>query len=159
MNLTATSVLAIVGGVALLILAMIGAIAVYDAFADDDMMGGMWDMMDDMGGMMGGDGMMGGRSGRVDETTGTASGQGEVRIIDFDYEPSVLEVTLGTDVTWTNEDGAPHTATAQGDTFDTGRLDKGESGGITFDTPGTYEYICTYHPYMEGRIVVSSTPR
>jgi len=104
-------------------------------------------------------GMMGGRGGRSDETRGTASGQGEVRIIDFDYEPSVLEVTPGTVVDWTNEDSAPHTATADDDTFDTGRLDKGESSEITFDTPGTYEYICTYHPYMEGRIVVSSPLR
>lgn len=158
MNFTATSVLAIGGGVTLVILAAIGAVAVYDAFADDDMMDGMWDMMEDMGGMMD-DGMMGGRGGRGDETKGTASGQGEVRITDFNYEPSVLEVTPRTVIKWTNEDGAPHTATAQDDTFDTGRLDKGESDEITFDTPGTYEYICTFHPYMEGRIVVSSTPR
>jgi len=148
-----TAFLAIVGGLALLVLAGIGAVAVYDARADDDMMGGMWDMMGDMGGMMD-DGMMGGRNGP--ETTGSASGQGEVRIADFDYVPAVLEVTSGTVVKWTNEDGAPHTATAQDDTFDTGRLDKGESGEITFDMPGAYEYICTFHSYMEGRIVVAS---
>jgi plastocyanin len=158
LNATPTGVLTIVGGIALLILAMIGTMAVYDALADDDTMGHMWDTMDDMGGMMG-DGMMGGRGGRDNETRGIASGQGEVRIIDFEYEPSVLEVTTGTVVTWTNEDGAPHTATAEDDSFDTGRLDKGESGEITFDTPGTYDYICTYHPYMEGRIEVSSPPR
>ncbi len=35
---------------------------------------------DDIGGMMGGDGMMGGRGSRVDETRGTASGNGVVRI-------------------------------------------------------------------------------
>jgi len=151
-NSTPTSVLTIVGGVALLILAMIGTIAVYDALADDDMMDGMWDMMDDMG-------MMGGRGGGVGETKGTASGQGEVRIADFDYEPSVLEITPGTLVKWTNEDGAPHTATARDGGFDTGRLSKGESGEITFDTPGTYDYICDFHPYMEGRIAVSTPLR
>ena len=149
MNSTPTALLAIVGGAAVLILALIGAMTIYDAVADDDMMDGMWDMMDG--------GMMRGRNGP--ETTGSASGQGEVRITGFDYEPSVLDVTPGTVVKWTNEDGAPHTATAQDDTFDTGRLDKGESGEIAFDTPGTYDYICTYHPYMEGQIVVSSTPR
>jgi plastocyanin len=117
-NLTATSVLAIVGGVALVILSLAGAVAVYDALADDNMMDGMWDMMDG--------GMMDGRNGP--ETTGSASGRGEVRIADFDYEPSVLDVTPGTVVKWTNEDGAPHTATAQDDIFDTGRLDKGRVG-------------------------------
>jgi len=154
MNASLASILAIAGGAVLLVLAVIGAMTVYDAVADDDMMDGMWDMMD--GGMMDG-GMMRGRNGP--ETTGSASGQGEVRITGFDYEPSVLDVTPGTVVKWTNEDGAPHTATAEDDTFDTGRLDKGESGEIAFDTPGTYDYICTYHPYMEGQIVVSSTPR
>jgi len=152
-NSTPAALLAIAGGAALLVLAGIGALAVYDAVADDDMMGGMWDMMDDMSGMMD-DGMMGGR-GQGNETTGTASGQGEVRIIDFDYKPSVLEVTPGTVIKWTNEDGAPHTATAEDDVFDTGRLDKGESSDITFEMPGTFEYICTFHTYMQGRIVVS----
>lgn len=155
MNSTPTALLAIVAGVAFLVLALIGAMVVYDAVAEDDMMGSMWDMMD--GGMMD-DGMMGRGGGRGDDTRGTASGQGEVRIADFDYEPSVLEITPGTVVKWTNEDSAPHTATAN-DTFDTGRLDKGEPGDITFETPGTYDYICTYHPYMEGRILVSSVPR
>jgi len=110
-NSTPAALLAIAGGAALLVLAGIGALAVYDAVADDDMMGGMWDMMDDMSGMMD-DGMMGGR-GQGNETTGTASGQGEVRIIDFDYKPSVLEVTPGTVIKWTNEDGAPHTFTVR----------------------------------------------
>ena len=153
MNSSPTGFLAIAGGIALLLLALLGAVAVYDALADDDMMGGMWDMMD--GGMH--DGMMGGR-GRSNETRGTASGRGEVRIADFMYEPSVLEVTPGTAVKWTNEDSAPHTATAKEDSFDTGKLDEGESGEITFETTGTYDYICTYHPYMTGRVVVSSSP-
>ena len=104
-------------------------------------------------------GMMGGRGGRSNGTRGTASGQGEVRIIDFLYEPSVLEVTPGTVVKWTNEDAAPHTATTNDERFDTGRLDKGESADVTFETPGTYNYICTYHPSMEGRVVVSGSPR
>jgi len=156
-NSTPTALLAIVGGVALLVLAMIGVVAVYDAAADDDMMGSMWDRIEDMGGMMG-DGMMGGRGGRVDETRATASGQGAVRIADFEYTPSVLQVTPGTVVKWTNEDGAPHTATTK-DKFDTGRLDKGESSDITFETPGSFDFICTYHPYMKGRIVVSTSPR
>jgi plastocyanin len=154
-NSTPTAFLAIVAAVALLIFALVGALVVYDAVAGDDMMGDMWGMMD--GGMMD-DGMMRGGGGRNDETRGTASRQGVVRIVDFVYEPSVLEVTPDTVVNWINEDSAPHTATAD-DTFDTGRLDKGESGQITFDKVGTYDYICTYHSSMKGRVVVSASPR
>jgi len=154
MNANPASILAIAGGLVLLALAVIGAMTVYDAVADDDMMDGMWDMMGDMGDM---DGMMG--RGNGPQTTGSASGSGEVRIIDFRFEPTVLNATPGTTVTWTNEDGAPHTATGEDDAFDTGRLEKGESGEITFDTPGTYDYICAFHPYMDGRVVVSGSPR
>jgi plastocyanin len=156
--MNSTGVFAVVGGVALVIFALIGAVAVYDAVAHDDMMGGMSGRVDDMGGMMDG-GMMGRHRAVGNQTSGTASGQGDVRIIDFEYMPSILEVTPGTVVKWTNEDSAPHTATAKDESFDTGRLDKGASVQITFDSAGTsYDYICTYHTYMKGRIVVSASP-
>ena len=90
-------------------------------------------------------------------TTGSASGSGVVRIASFSFEPTTLNVTPGTVVKWTNEDSAPHTATTRdgNGSFDTGRLNEGESGEVTFDEPGTFEYICTYHPGMQGRIVVA----
>lgn len=158
MKHSALVALAAIGALAAIFLTVIAALATYDAMSSSDMMDGMWDMMDDMGGMMDGgmgdmmDGMMGGGGGP--ETTGSATGRGEVRIVDFRFEPTVLNVTPGTVVTWANEDSAPHTATGEGD-FDTGRLDEGESGEVTFDRPGTFEYICTYHPWMEGRVVVT----
>ena len=117
----------------------------YAILADDDMMDGMWDMMDgDMHGMMGGGGP---------ETTGSASGEGEVQIVDYSFQPTVITVTPGTTITWTNEDSAPHNAVS--DNFDTGKLDKGDSRSATFYTLGEYDYICTYHPSMEGRVVVA----
>lgn len=158
MKLATFGVLAVIAAFALIFLAMFAAVVAYDAMGDGDMMDGMRDMMDDgMGDMIDGmDGMMGGRG---PQTTGSASGRGDVRIEDFRFKPTTLNVTPGTVVAWTNADRAAHTATSNDDTFDTGRLDQGESGEITFDTPGTYDYICTLHPYMEGRIVVSTSPR
>jgi plastocyanin len=121
-----------------------------------NMMEDMGNMMEDMGGMMDGmDGMMGDRG---PETTGSASGRGDVRIEDFRFEPTTLNVTPGTVIVWTNEDSAPHTATANDDSFDTSRLDRGESGEITFETPGTYPYVCDFHSWMEGRVVVTPEP-
>lgn len=135
----------VVAGVLLgLILAMAAIGALGAGHAMDD----MWDMMGDMGGMQG---MMG--AGGGPETTGSASGEGDVRIVDFSFRPSTFTVTAGTVVTWTNEDSAPHTAT--GDNFGTGRLNRGDSGSATFDTPGEYDYKCEYHPSMKGRIVVT----
>jgi plastocyanin len=147
--------LAVIGSLAVLWVMMLGAMATYDAVADDDMSDQMWEMMgdmEDMNGMM--DGMMGDRDdGPV--TTGSASGRGEVAINDFRFEPTVLHVTPGTVILWTNEDGAPHTATARDGSFDTGRLGRGESGQVTLEEPGTFEYVCSYHPSMEGRVVVA----
>ena len=65
-----------------------------------------------------------------------------------------MNVTRGTVVVWTNDDSAPHTATAKDGNFDTGRLNKGESGQVTFDRPGTFEYVCNFHSSMSGRVVV-----
>lgn len=145
MSHSAVTFVRYVGVLAIILLGAVGALATVNALAHSDL--GMWDMMD--GGMHG----MMGQGGP--ETTGSASGEGDVQIADFSFQPTVLTVTPRTTVRWTNEDSAPHTAT--GDAFDTGRLAQGESGQMTFETGGTYEYKCEFHSYMVGKIVVSST--
>ncbi len=50
----------------------------------------------------------------------------KVDIADFKFGPETIEVATGTKVTWTNSDTAPHTATADDSSFDTGDLDKGD---------------------------------
>jgi len=116
-------------------------VAAYDAMSDGGMMGDMRGMMD---GMMGGD---------QEVTSGSANGRGEVRIADFRFEPTQLTVTVGTVVAWTNADRAPHTATARDASFDSGRLDSDESFEMTFASPGTFTYLCTYHPWMEATVI------
>ena len=74
----------------------------------------------------------------------------QVDIVEFLYEPEEVTVAAGTTVTWTNQDKAPHTSTARDDSFDTGTLKKGDSGEIVLDTPGTYEYFCRFHQFMNG---------
>ncbi|MCD4822153.1 MAG: hypothetical protein K8R11_08830, partial [Methanococcoides sp.] len=51
---------------------------------------------------------------------------------------------------------APHTATDNNDMFDSGTLAKGESFIMTFEEAGTYDYICTIHPWMEGTVIVEA---
>lgn len=85
------------------------------------------------------------------ETAGTV----EVIISDFTYNPDPVTIKVGESVTWTNEDSAPHTATAQDrEVLQSGTLNQGESFTQTFDTPGTYEYFCEFHPDMKGVIIV-----
>lgn len=86
--------------------------------------------------------------------TGTAAGVA-VSIVDFAFDTPSLEVAAGTTVTWTNNDSAAHTASASDGSWDTGNIDPGASASVTFDTPGTYEYACAYHPNMTATIVVT----
>ncbi|CAN5587584.1 hypothetical protein BH24ACT5_BH24ACT5_27570 [soil metagenome] len=86
--------------------------------------------------------------------TGTSAGVA-VSIVDFAFDTPSLEVAAGTTVTWTNNDSAAHTASASDGSWDTGNIDPGASASVTFDTPGTYEYVCAYHPNMTATIVVT----
>ena len=77
-----------------------------------------------------------------------------IDIVDFAFVPATIEVPVGTTVTWTNQDGAPHTATADDGTFDSGTLEQGGSFSFTFEEAGTYPYHCEIHPNMTAVIVV-----
>lgn len=81
----------------------------------------------------------------------------EVEIRGFAYVPENLTISAGDTVRFTNFDSAPHTATAtSGDAaLDTGRLNRGGVGELTFDTPGTYPYFCIFHPSMTATITVT----
>lgn len=73
-----------------------------------------------------------------------------------DYSVNVLEITVGDTVTWTNDDdGVIHTVTAADESFDSGFLAPGESWSHTFTEPGEFEYLCTPHPWMRAKVVVT----
>lgn len=79
----------------------------------------------------------------------------QVAIQGFGYSPASIIIAAGDTVVFTNNDGAPHTATADSGAFDTGRLNRGASAQLTFSTPGTYTYFCTFHRNMKGTITVT----
>lgn len=81
-----------------------------------------------------------------------------VEIIDFAFSPATLTITAGDTVTWTNGDPVVHTATSTTGAWDSGDLAQGESYTFSFTEPGTYDYLCTPHPSMTGRIVVLAAP-
>src|SRR5207245_11006189 len=77
-----------------------------------------------------------------------------VTIADFEFRPATLNVGVGATVTWTNDGPSAHTATSDSGMWDTGRLNRGQSGSYTFTTAGTFTYHCAIHPTMHGTIVV-----
>lgn len=78
----------------------------------------------------------------------------EVVIEDFTFKPATVEIFVGDTVMWTNFDSAPHTATGNEGEFDSGTLQTDESFSFTFEEAGSFDYICTVHPYMEGTVIV-----
>ena len=80
-----------------------------------------------------------------------------VEIRDFMYDAAEARVAAGGSVTFVNRDRADHTATttegAAGE-FDTVRLETGDSAEVRASKPGSYAYVCTFHPYMKGTVVV-----
>ena len=95
-------------------------------------------------------------------TPGTADGGADaaaeslaVEIKDFAFNPPEIAVPVGGSVTWTNQDNAPHTATGlDREALQSGAIAFSESFTQAFDTAGTYEYFCEFHPNMKGSIVV-----
>jgi len=77
----------------------------------------------------------------------------EVKIEGMQFSPATVAVQHGDTVTWRNNDLVPHTATAAGQ-FDSGNIAPGKAWSRKMDRPGGYDYICSYHPGMKGRIEV-----
>ena len=82
------------------------------------------------------------------------AGTSAVTIESFAFSPQTITVPVGTAVTWTNKDSAPHTVTFSDGGASSGRLAQGDTFTRTFDKPGTFTYACSIHPSMTGTVVV-----
>jgi plastocyanin len=79
----------------------------------------------------------------------------EVAIDNFSFSPNTLTLSVGGTVTWTNHDNVPHVVSSADDQFKKSPLLKtGQSFSHSFATRGTYNYFCSIHPRMTGRIIV-----
>ncbi len=65
------------------------------------------------------------------------------------YIPDPITVTVGTTVTWINEDPEAHSVTSDDDLFDAD-LSTGMSFNYTFTERGTFSYRCAIHYYEPG---------
>jgi plastocyanin len=85
--------------------------------------------------------------------------ESKVTIKLFQYQPGRIQATVGTTVTWLNEDEIFHTVTAsepdkRDGGFDAALDGKGKSFSFTFSQPGVYSYYCDRHEHMRGEIEV-----
>lgn len=77
-----------------------------------------------------------------------------VGIADFKFGPAEVHVPVGGSVAWTNNDTQQHTATSSTHAFDAGVIQPGASGTVEFKTAGSFPYMCSIHPFMNGTVVV-----
>ncbi len=82
-----------------------------------------------------------------------SANEATVGIADFTFTPATVNIPVGGSVVWTNNDKQQHTATSAGN-FDAGAIQPGTSTTVTFDTAGSFTYICSFHPFMTGTVVI-----
>jgi Icc protein len=92
----------------------------------------------------------------ISETVLGAEAQ-TVSISNFTFAPTAMTVRAGQQVTWLNDDDAPHTVvgTDPGSPLKSPALDTGDKYSVTLTRPGTYRYFCSLHPHMTGSINVT----
>jgi plastocyanin len=88
------------------------------------------------------------------DAAGDDAADGGVVMAGFAFEPTELTVAAGATIPVTNEDSAAHTFTSDDGGFDV-EVDGGASGEATApDEPGTYDFVCRFHPDMTGTLTV-----
>src|SRR5918992_3056448 len=104
----------------------------------------------------GGDGGGGDDDGRGGGNGGGGGGGAGTEVSEegIAFEPAEVSVGVGDTVTWTNNDSVDHDVTA--DTFSSGEpggMAPGDTFEHTFEEAGTFDYVCSVHPGMEGTVV------
>jgi plastocyanin len=79
-----------------------------------------------------------------------------VHIGNFTFSPAVIEVPVGTSLTWVNDDDAPHTVVGsdRDSPLKSAALDTDDHYAVVMSKPGTYHYFCSLHPHMTGTVIV-----
>ena len=86
-----------------------------------------------------------------------ANGTPSITISNFTFAPAAFTVPAGKELTWVNEDDAPHTVVGSdpGSPLKSPALDTGDKYSVTLTQPGTYRYFCSLHPHMTGAVTVT----
>ena len=84
----------------------------------------------------------------------------QVQIDKMKFNPTDITVKAGSVVTWTNKEGLPHNVhfKAGGPNvtkdIEGPMLRANQTYSVRFNQAGTYDYICTPHPFMKAKVTV-----
>jgi len=95
-------------------------------------------------------------AGKMAQPVAVAAQAGpRIEIMKHKFSRPTLTVPAGTTVTWLNRDEDLHTVVSTTLAFKSARLETDEAYSYTFTKPGVYEYFCTLHPLMTGKVIVN----
>ena len=83
---------------------------------------------------------------------GASTTPGEIQVVDNAFKPGTIEVSVGDTVTWVWKGAVKHNVRGPG--FD-GPTQKSGTFEHTFNSAGSFKYVCTIHPGMKGTVKVS----
>ncbi len=95
-----------------------------------------------------------GRRKTAEGGAGAAVGGTSAEMRAMAFAPTRIEIAAGTTIVWTNQDQLVHTVIADDGSWNSGDVAPGATWSHRFDTPGTYAFHCTPHPFMTGVVVV-----
>jgi len=87
------------------------------------------------------------------DSGGKVGGGNTVTMAQIAFKPTTLTVARGAEVLFVNKDIAPHTVTQDGGSIDSGVLNPGKT--FTLKVNDAFEYVCTIHPNMKAKVVLS----
>ena len=94
-------------------------------------------------------------TGRAAQHPNRAAGHAHTVTIEaMSFKPQVLVVHRGDRITWTNKDPFPHTVTSTSGKFDSHEIAPDASWTYVARKAGEYDYVCTLHVTMKGKIEV-----
>jgi 40-residue YVTN family beta-propeller repeat/40-residue YVTN family beta-propeller repeat len=82
------------------------------------------------------------------------SSDANVSIIDFAFVPAMIRIYPGQGVVWNNNDGSSHAVAFKDGSKGSETIFPGKSYSRKFEKPGSYEYYCSIHNYMTGKVEV-----
>ena len=94
----------------------------------------------------------GGGEGATPAAASPATADPTIDMVDLRFEPAALTVERGQTVTFVNRGKVTHNA--KGKDFFSRVVEPGDSYRHTFDHAGTFAYVCTFHPGMDGTVTV-----
>jgi plastocyanin len=90
---------------------------------------------------------------------GSSSGGGggvAIAMKNIQFAPTSTTVKVGQKVTWTNDDSVDHNVTStSGEKIQSSNFGQGGTFSFTPTKAGTIDYVCTLHPGMEAKLVVT----